>query len=122
MAMAFTRVNRFSDGRSNITGIFSLTFSGSYTSGGEACDLRPLIGWVANRDPYSVYFEQDGSAGYKLSYNHANRTVQVFIEATIATNTPLGEHTAAAYGAGLTADTSIRLIAAFSKSSGGQLF
>lgn len=122
MAMAIARVNRFTDGRATLTGIFSLTFSGSYTTGGEACDLRPLIGWVTGRDPYSVYFEQDGSGGYKLSYNHTNRTVQVFIEQTIATNTPLGEHTAAAYGAGITGDTTIRLIANFSKSSGGQLF
>lgn len=122
MAMAIARLNRFTDGRATITGIFSLTFSGSYTTGGEACDLRPLIGWVTGRDPYEVSFDQDASGGWKLTYNHALRTIQVWIEQTIATNTPLGEHTAAAYAAGLTGDTGVRMIARFSKASSGALF
>lgn len=122
MAMAIVRVNRFTDGRGVLTGIFSLTFSGSYTTGGEACDLRPLIGWVSGRDPFETAFVQAAGGGWKLTYNPALRTVQVWIEQAVATNTPLGEHTAAAYGAGLTGDVSIRLVAKFSKSSGGQLF
>lgn len=122
MAMTITRINRFTDGRAVLAGVFRLTFSGSYTTGGEACDLRSLIGWVAGLDPFEVNFDQNASGGWKLTYNQALRTVQVWIEQTIATNTPLGEHTAAAYGAGLTGDTGIIMIAKFSKSSGGQLF
>lgn len=114
MAMAIALVDRFGDGNRTIVGIFSLTFTSNYATGGEAADLRPLIGWT-NEDPYDINFLQDGSAGVKLSYNRATRKVMVFIEQAVGTNTALGEHTAAAYNATLTADTNIRMVCKFKK-------
>lgn len=114
MALTAALVDRFGDGNRTIVGIFSLTFATNYPAGGEALDLRPLIGWT-NKDPYDVNFLQDGSAGVKLSYNRTTRKVQVFIEQAVGTNTALGEHTAAAYNATLTADTNIRMVCKFKK-------
>jgi hypothetical protein len=114
MAMTVARVDRFLEGPLTLCGIFSLTFSGSYQATGEPADLLPLMGW-GNEQPYDVQFFQEGSAGWKLSWNRTTKRVQVFIEQTTGTNLPLAEHTVAAYGAGLTGDTNIRLIARFKK-------
>lgn len=95
----------------------TLTFgAGDYTATGLTFDLTQ--GWPqgqnlpASQPPTNVTFfdaSVSGTTEYLLVYNAgttpANGKVQVFIEQTVATNTPLAEHTAATFNAALTGAT-----------------
>lgn len=72
MAVAGTLLKRV--GTNEITGVFSLAFSGSYATGGDALDFATLIG-ATNRQP--VFVEIQGIAGYRYEYDLTNKKVIV---------------------------------------------
>src|SRR5215813_12285789 len=81
----------------------TITASGSYTTGGDTLSLAGL-GIQSSLIPF--YVEINGVSGFFYAYvngtTQANGKVKVFVEQAVATNTPLGEHSAAAYVAGVT--------------------
>ena len=86
---------------------FRLVFSGSYSTGGETLNFSSFHTLVG----IPLWCHIVGQTGYKYEYamgtDPTNGKVKVMIEQTIGTNTPLGEHTAVAYAAGVTGDTVI---------------
>lgn len=106
MALA-TTLSKRSKTSGVLNGIFSLTFSGSYSTGGEALDLSTLIGFT-NRRPDFV--EVVGVAGYIYKYDYANKKVLVYIPTTPSTNAPFAQHSAATYDAAVSGDT-VKLLA-----------
>lgn len=107
MALAIgTVIDKYFDGKRGHV-IFTITASGNYATGGDTLDLTALklpgIGQIP------TWTEIVGVNGFTYSYVNgttlANGKMKVFVEATVATNTPLAEHTAVAYVAGVTGDT-----------------
>lgn len=105
MALAATLVDRYFDGKRGHL-IITITASGSYTTGGDTLSLAGLMPGSAT---VPTWAEIQGVNGFVYAYvagtTQANGKVKVFVEATVATNTPLAEHTAVAYVAGVTGDT-----------------
>jgi hypothetical protein len=101
MALAATRLSRVKTG-TTIRGSFSIVASGNYATNGDALDFAPLIGFT-NRQPKSVRIA--GKSGFEYEYDYVNKKMLVFCNTAGGANAPLGEHTAAAYVAGVTGDT-----------------
>jgi hypothetical protein len=80
----------------------TIVFSGNYPTGGEAMDLTTL-GAKTTKQPDFV--DISGKAGFVYSYDFANKKVMVFCNTAGGANGALGEHTAAAYAAGVSGDT-----------------
>lgn len=100
MAVAVTQGRQWSDGKA-LHAAGTLTFSGSYTTGGDAVDFSFLR---TSRSPYYVTIV--GIAGYVYEYDAENGTVLVRAQtAAPAEDDALGELTAGAYPAGVTGDT-----------------
>lgn len=73
MAMAATLVKRTKTS-GEIVGIFTLTASGSYSTGGDSLDFSTIIGFT-NQQPDFVQIV--GIAGYRYEYDIANKKVLV---------------------------------------------
>jgi len=107
MALAVTAVkNETADRVQIIKG--TIVASGSYSTGGDALDLTPLAPQIGvGRVPFLVVIQ--GVAGYQYQYvpgaTLAAGKMQVFCNTAGGANLGLGEHTAAAYNAGVTGDT-----------------
>jgi len=67
-----------------IEGIFSLTASGSYATGGDTLDFAPLMGYT-NKQP--TWVDIQGLAGFIYEYDKANKKVLV---RQVGTVTPSG--------------------------------
>lgn len=86
--------------------IFTITPSGTYPTGGDTLNLSGLM---PGSSLVPTWVEINGVSGFFYSYvngtTQANGKVKVFVEQAVATNTPLAEHSNAAYVAGVTGDT-----------------
>ena len=86
----------------------TLTFSGSYTSGGDACTLQG-IGIQSSQIPEFV--EITGQAGFIYQWvvgtDQTNGLVKILVATSTATNAPLSEHGATTIVSGVTGDTII---------------
>lgn len=103
MAMTFTQSGKR---RQSLAGIMvpgTLAASDSYATGGDAVDFRQLGSIYRAKDPYLVIAM--GKAGFVYQYDYANRKMLVFCNTAGGANAALGEHTAAAYAAGVSGDT-----------------
>lgn len=87
--------------------IGTLVFSGTYPTGGDTISFSGIKGVLSSQPP--VWGDVQGIAGFKYEFSVgttlANGKVLVRVEAAVATNTPLAEHTNVAYVAGVTGDT-----------------
>ena len=107
MAIAVAVTKQYWDGK-KVHVVGTLTFSGNYATGGDGINFTGL-GIKSSLAPY--WFEVQGINGFIYAYapgspaSQTNGKIKVFVEATVATNTPLAEHTAVAYVAGVTGDT-----------------
>lgn len=111
-AIAGAVTDKWIDGK-RLHVIGTLTPSGSYAAGGDAFDfVSGLVGVTTNKQPSIVLIE--GKAGFAFSYDYANKKVLVFTNTAGGANNALGEHTAAAYAAGVTGDA-IRFYAIFAR-------
>lgn len=103
MAMTFTQNGPRRQGLSVMEVYGTLVASGSYATGGDTVDFTQLGSVYRARDPLFVAIE--GIAGFIYQYNPVTKKVLVYANTAGASNAPLGEHTAAAYAAGVTGDT-----------------
>lgn len=103
MALAGTRTKR-DQMPGMLVGVFSVVASGNYATGGDSLDLQPLMG-ITTKQPDMVFIS--GKAGFVYPYDLANKKMLVFCNTAGGANAALGEHTAAAYAAGVTGDTII---------------
>lgn len=76
--------------------------SGSYATGGDTIDFTLLVGFTT-KQPDVVMIT--GIAGFIYQYDSVNKKMFVYTNTAGGANAPLGEHTAAAYAAGVAADT-----------------
>lgn len=110
MAASGTITRSWHDGKM-IHVIGTISFSGSYSTGGDTFDLtaslvdaRPgFTGMQTNKQP--EYVDIAGKAGFVYTYDMANKKIMVYTNTAGGANNALGEHTAAAYAAGVTGDT-----------------
>lgn len=79
--------------------VFTLAFTGNYTTGGDSLDFAPIMGFT-NRQPDFVQIE--GINGYNFQYDFTNKLLPVFSTATTQLTN------GAAYPAGVGSDTQIR--------------
>lgn len=106
MALAVTKQFEKWDGKV-LRVWFAVVASGSYPTGGDTLNFTGL-GIHSSLAP--IWAEIQGISGFGYNYvfgspaSQANGKMKVFVEATVATNTPLAEHTAATYVAGVTGD------------------
>lgn len=100
MTMVATYLKR--SGREDLAMTFSIVASGNYVANGDPVDFA-VAGGFTNRQPDFVTIV--GKAGFVYQYDFANKKVFVYTNTAGAANAPLGEHTAAAYAAGVTGDT-----------------
>lgn len=116
-----TVTTQWTDGR-YIHAIGTIAISAAadvYVTGGLTLSFAGKV--QSSRSPIYVIIQGGttavGMAGYTFlaGTTIANGKILVFIEATVATNTPLAEHTAAAVAAGVSGDTNIRFHAIFPK-------
>lgn len=93
--------------------VFTLVFSGSYVANGDTLNLcgfqipgtqPPLAVFITGLNGVIYQYRKLAPAG------RCTGTVKVMIEQTVATNTPLGEHTAVAYVASVTSDVVTALV------------
>jgi len=110
MALAVTKLQKWADLKS-VIGTFSVVASSNYAAGGEALGLQALF--AMRKAPFYVVIR--GMAGFIYEYDYVNDKMLVFLNTAGGANTALGEHTAAAYVAGITGDT-IRGYVVFPKS------
>lgn len=105
MALVAAITKQYYDGK-KVHVIGTITASGSYTTGGDTLSLTGL-NIKSSQVPY--WLEVQGVNGFNYAYvvgaTQATGKVKVFVLQAAATNTPLAEHTAAAYVAGVTGDT-----------------
>lgn len=73
MALALTRTSLVA-GIADFTACFTVTASGNYAAGGDALDLRGIIGFT-DKDPVDVRVK--GKGGYDYEYDYANRKLIV---------------------------------------------
>lgn len=99
MALAVTGIKK-----RQVAGVFMAAFtvtpSGNYATGGEAPDntlesMHPL-----GKSP--DFFKIETANGFIFQYNHSTKKLMLFCNTAGAANGALGEHTAAAYVAGIT--------------------
>lgn len=112
MALAFTQ-----DGPRRVNLVTmevfgTLVASGSYATGGDTIDFTQLGSIIRAKDP--LFVEVNGIAGFVYQYNRVTKKLLVYANTAGGSNAPLGEHTAAAYAAGVTGDT-IRVRMVFAK-------
>lgn len=110
MATALTSVtvtDFWYDGkREHVVGTITIA-AGDYVSGGLTVNFQGIPQIKSSLLPSYVVI--NGLIGYKYTYlpgtTIANGTIKIFIEQTVATNTPLGEHTAVTLSGNVTGDT-----------------
>jgi len=83
MAVAATLLKR-AKGDNILTALFTLTFSGSYATGGDALDFATVVGFT-NKQPDVVTI--NGISGYEYLYDFTNKKVFVFQAGSGATHT-----------------------------------
>lgn len=93
-------------------GFGTLTFSGSYATGGDACDIAALFPEAQGLQPVAVIPVPNPVAGWCLTWDKANKKMLVYVNTAGGADTALGQHTAAALNASLTGAT-IYFIAIF---------
>jgi hypothetical protein len=100
MALAVTNIKKRQMGGMFIA-TFDVTPSGNYVAGGEV--LAPTIESMnaGGKSPDKVIV--DGKAGFVFMYDYAAKKLLVFTNTAGAANAALGEHTAIAYVANVTA-------------------
>lgn len=105
MALTVTVIDKYFDGKRGHM-IIGVTASGNYSTGGDTLNLANLIPGAGT---LPTWVELQGINGFVYAYaagtTQANGKMKVFVEQAVATNTPLAEHSAAAYVAGVTGDT-----------------
>lgn len=79
----------------------TLAFSGTYPTGGEAIDLKPVLG--KTKDP--LFMDINGKAGFQYAWDRVAGKVMIFTNSAGGANAALTEHTNAAVVAGVTGDT-----------------
>jgi len=99
MALVVTKTNKFVEIKL-IQGFFTVVASSNYAAGGEVLGLKALFG--THKDPIHVVIR--GKAGFVYEYDFVNDKMMVFVNVAGGANAALGEHTAAAYVAGILAD------------------
>lgn len=105
MALTGTRLKAGKSGNTFVA-VFSVVASGNYATGGDSLDFGTIVSYT-NRQPDMVLIS--GMAGFVYQYDLVNKKMLVFCNTAGGANAALGEHTAAAYVAGVTGD-SIRAI------------
>ncbi len=86
-----------------IVAFFTITVSGNYATGGEIpSPTIQALNRFNGRAPLFVIIQ--GKAGFVYSYDSATGKVLVYCNTAGGANAALGEHTAAAYAAGVAAD------------------
>lgn len=101
MPLAVSAVKRKADGQ-GIIATGKLTASGTYpASPGDALDLALSVGYTNRRPDFVVV---TGKAGFVYQYDITNKVLIVFCNTAGGANNALGEHTNAAYVAGVTGD------------------
>ena len=108
MALVGTLVSRTKKGR-QVEAVVDVAISGNYATDGDVIDFEPVVGYVS-RQPTQVSLGH--KAGFVLTYDIPNKKMLVYVATTTGTNTPLQQHTAVAYVAGLTG-TSVRATVTF---------
>ena len=101
MAVTLTMLKR-SKGGSGLRALVQVVFSGNYPANGEPVDFSAVVGFT-NREPDDV--DVMGKAGFVYQYDPVNDKILVYCNTAGGANAPLGEHTAAAYAAGVTGDS-----------------
>ena len=112
MAMTLTLNGPRRPGFHTIEIFGTIVASGNYAAGGDTLDLTQLGSILRAKDP--LFVEIQGISGFVYQYNPTTKKVLVYCNTAGGANAPLGEHTAAAYAAGVTGDT-IRMRAVFPK-------
>jgi hypothetical protein len=112
MAMTFTQAGPRKPGFHTIEVFGTLVASGNYAANGDVVDFTQLGSILRAKDP--LFVDIQGKAGFIYQYDITNKKVLVYSNTAGGANAPLGEHTAAAYAAGVTGDT-IRVRMVFSK-------
>lgn len=103
MALTFTPTKKDAAKRGFVL-IGTIVFSGSYPgSGGDVLDFGPYNPFLSNVQPNFV--EIVGKAGFSYLYDFAQKKVTVRVNDAGGANAPMGEHTTAAYAAGVSGDT-----------------
>ncbi len=103
MAMTFTQTGPRRVGVVTMEVYGTLVASGSYATGGDTVDFTQLGSIYRAKDP--LFVDIQGKAGFIYQYDITNKKVLVYTNTAGGANNPLGEHTAAAYVAGVTGDT-----------------
>jgi hypothetical protein len=102
MAMTFTQSGPRRPGLATVEVFGRLVASGNYSTGGDTVDFTALGSYWRSKDP--LFVEIQGKAGFVYQYDVENKKVLVYSNTAGGANAPLGEHTAAAYAAGVTGD------------------
>lgn len=108
--MTFTQNGPRRPGLRTIEIFGTIVASGNYATGGDTVDFTQLGSIIRAKDP--LFVEIQGIAGFVYQYNPVTKKVLVYCNTAGGANAPLGEHTAAAYAAGVSGDT-IRIRAIF---------
>lgn len=89
----------------------TITFSGSYPTGGELLNMVTSLSNSIQGGGSGVWTVKQpnwvsitGKGGFEYMYDYSNQKVMVYTNTAGGANGNLGEHTAAAYAAGVTAD------------------
>lgn len=102
MALAVT-INEQQDLGKGFLVFFSLVFSGSYPgSNGEPVNWKTA--GVKGTSKAATRVIATGKGGFTYPYDRANSTFEVRVNDAGGANAPSGEHTTAAYAAGVTGD------------------
>jgi hypothetical protein len=83
-----------------LVGLVTLTFSGSYATGGEAVDFTTTLGYTNRKPDMMICF---GLNGYEYQYDRTNNKI-------VISTTAAAELGAGAYPAGVSSDTQIRAL------------
>lgn len=86
--------------------LIPLTPSGTYPTGGDPVDFAGFA--PLGRQPKAVIIF--GKAGFVYQYDLANKKMFVYCNTAGGANNALGEHTNAAYVAGVTGDVIVALV------------
>ncbi len=102
MPVAVSAIKKIKENRS-FSVVATLVFSGTYPTNGEPLDISSYYPYVSARQPDVVQVQ--GKAGFVYSYDPVNKKIFVYTNTAGGANSALGEHTNAAYVAGVTGDT-----------------
>lgn len=100
MANALTVLKRNKSG-AGLDAIVQVTLSGSYPALGEPVNWAAAVG-LTNRAPSFVLVV--GNAGFIYQWDDVNLKLRVRVNDAGGANAPMGEHTTAAYAAGVSGD------------------